>query len=73
VANVGDLTRAVLWLIDQGVGPCGMVGHSLGGAATLVAPYPPCDIRRHHRVSLNAKHGLDLITPETRQQAANDG
>lgn len=37
VTNVGDLTQAALWLIDQGLRPCGMVGHSLGVAATLVA------------------------------------
>ncbi len=35
--DVGDLTRAAMWMIDQGLGPCAMVGHSLGGAATLIA------------------------------------
>ncbi len=37
VTDVGDLVRAALWMIDRGRGPCAMVGHSLGGAATLVA------------------------------------
>jgi putative redox protein len=35
--NVGDLSRAALTLIQMGFGPCGMVGHSLGGAAALLA------------------------------------
>ncbi len=36
-ANVADLTRAALTLIQRGYGPCGLVGHSLGGAAALIA------------------------------------
>lgn len=37
--NVGDLTRAAVTLIEMGFGPCAMVGHSLGGAATLLAAH----------------------------------
>ncbi len=37
VTDVADLVRAALWMIDNRLGPCAMVGHSLGGAATLVA------------------------------------
>lgn len=37
VANVGDLVAASQWMIDHGLGPCAMVGHSLGGSASLVA------------------------------------
>lgn len=36
-ANVSDLTRAAAALIAEGFGPCGMVGHSLGGAAAILA------------------------------------
>lgn len=36
-ANVSDLTRAAASLIEVGVGPCGMIGHSLGGAAAILA------------------------------------
>ncbi|MFV1989832.1 MAG: alpha/beta hydrolase family protein [Acidimicrobiales bacterium] len=36
-ANVADLTRATLTLIQRGYGPCGLVGHSLGGSAALLA------------------------------------
>ncbi len=37
VTNVGDLVAAALWMIDRGLGPCAIVGHSLGGAAALIA------------------------------------
>ncbi len=37
VANVGDLTRAARWMLDAGYGPTALVGHSLGGAASLIA------------------------------------
>ncbi|QBI19409.1 alpha/beta hydrolase [Egibacter rhizosphaerae] len=35
--NVGDLVRAAAALLERGYGPCGLVGHSLGGAAALLA------------------------------------
>ncbi|MDH3708074.1 MAG: alpha/beta hydrolase [Acidimicrobiia bacterium] len=35
--NVGDLTRAAVTLIERGLGPCVLFGHSLGGAASLLA------------------------------------
>ena len=35
--DVRDLVRAAATLIELGFGPCGMLGHSLGGAATLLA------------------------------------
>lgn len=35
--DVRDLVRAATTLIERGYGPCAMVGHSLGGAATLLA------------------------------------
>lgn len=37
VSNVGDLVRAAQWMLDAGLGPTGMFGHSLGGAASLIA------------------------------------
>lgn len=37
VANVGDLIKAATWMLDEGYGPSAMLGHSLGGAATLIA------------------------------------
>ncbi|MEQ8718339.1 MAG: alpha/beta hydrolase [Acidimicrobiales bacterium] len=38
-ANIGDLTRATVALLERGYGPCGLVGHSLGGAAVLLAAH----------------------------------
>lgn len=35
--SVGDLGRAALTLIQMGFGPCRAIGHSLGGAALLLA------------------------------------
>jgi putative redox protein len=37
VSNVGDLARAAQWMIDAGLGPTGLFGHSLGGSASLIA------------------------------------
>ncbi len=36
-ANVADLARAATTLIEMGFGPCGLLGHSLGGAASILA------------------------------------
>ncbi len=35
--NVGDIVAAARMLIERGFGPCALLGHSLGGAATLLA------------------------------------
>ncbi|MEX2586704.1 MAG: alpha/beta hydrolase [Actinomycetota bacterium] len=35
--NVKDLARAATALIERGFGPCALLGHSLGGAAALLA------------------------------------
>lgn len=36
-SNVADLEAAAHYLENRGMGPCAMVGHSLGGAAALLA------------------------------------
>lgn len=38
-ANIVDLTRAAATLIQAGFGPCGLIGHSLGGAASILAAH----------------------------------
>jgi len=38
-SNVSDLTRAAVTLIELGFGPCAIVGHSLGGAASVLAAH----------------------------------
>lgn len=35
--NIEDLEAAARYLANRGFGPCAMVGHSLGGAATILA------------------------------------
>lgn len=35
--DVRDLAAAAMALIERGFGPCGLLGHSLGGAASLIA------------------------------------
>jgi len=35
--SVRDLTAATTALLERGAGPCGILGHSLGGAAALLA------------------------------------
>ncbi len=35
--NVSDVTRAAVALIERGAGPCALIGHSLGGAAAVLA------------------------------------
>lgn len=37
--NVADLARAATALIEEGYGPCSLLGHSLGGAAALLAAH----------------------------------
>lgn len=43
--NVGDVTRAAATLVERGYGPCGMLGHSLGGAAVLLAAHRTKTVR----------------------------
>lgn len=38
-ANVTDLTMAATKLIQAGFGPCALMGHSLGGAASILAAH----------------------------------
>jgi pimeloyl-ACP methyl ester carboxylesterase len=35
--DVGDLTRAAVAMLEQRIGPCLLLGHSLGGAAAVLA------------------------------------
>ena len=36
-SNVADITRAAVTLIERDRGPCALIGHSLGGAASVLA------------------------------------
>ncbi|MEM9202228.1 MAG: alpha/beta fold hydrolase [Actinomycetota bacterium] len=35
--DIGDITRAAVALIERNAGPCVLIGHSLGGAAAVLA------------------------------------
>jgi len=71
-ANVSDLTRAATTLIQLGFGPCGLIGHSLGGAASLLAANRLKTVRSlvtigapsttSHVTHLFAEHLDDLLT-----------
>lgn len=77
--NVADLARAAHTLLERGFGPCAMVGHSLGGAATLLAahrvksatrvavlgaPSTPAHIRRLMADDLEAIRGQGEVVVE---------
>jgi len=37
--EVGDISRAAVALLERGMGPCLLIGHSLGGAAAVLAAH----------------------------------
>lgn len=74
-ANVGDLVRAATWMIDDGVAPSGIAGHSLGGSAALIAA---TRIRTIASVAVmnapsSADHILNHISVEDQQTAEEEG
>lgn len=75
VANVGDLVAASQWLIDHKLGPCAMVGHSLGGAATLIAASKVRPVRAVAVIGApsRADHIKRLIDPEAQSRASIEG
>lgn len=75
VTDVGDLVRAALWMIDRGLGPCAMVGHSLGGAATLVAAGKVRPVRSVAVIGApaTAGHVRHLIDDAATADIADDG
>jgi len=74
-ANVGDLTRAAEWMIDRGIGPTGIVGHSLGGTASLIAATRIGTIESVAVVNApsSADHILRHIGVEAQESAASEG
>lgn len=68
--DVRDLVAAATALIDRGFGPCGLLGHSLGGAAALLAA------RRLHTVRSVATIGAPASPAHVRHlfaDAVDDG
>ncbi len=76
-ANVSDLTRAAAKLIQAGFGPCGLLGHSLGGAASILAAHrlktvrslvtigTPADAGHVRQLFVDQLHHLEAGQPAT--------
>ena len=56
-ANVSDLSMAAASLVELGFGPCGLMGHSLGGAATILAAHRLKTVRSLITLSAPAETG----------------
>lgn len=72
--NVSDVSRAATALVEMGFGPCGLLGHSLGGVAALLAAHKLKTVRSVVTISApsdatHVKHLLD----GTEQDFADDG
>ena len=75
VANVGDLVRAATWMLDEGFGPTAMLGHSLGGAAALIAAGRVRTLKSVAVIGApsSARHVLEHIAVDEERQARIDG
>lgn len=61
--NVSDVVRAATTLVEMGFGPCGLIGHSLGGAAAILAAAKIKTVRSMATVAApsNANHVRHLF------------
>lgn len=74
-SEVGDISRAAMNLIERGAGPCLLVGHSLGGAAAVLAS------QRLHTLDgvvaiaspIDVGHVRHLIRPESEATIREEG
>lgn len=75
VANVGDLVAASQWMIDNELGPCAMVGHSLGGSASLLAASRVRTVRAVVTIGAPSRpsHIRGMIDDESQAEAAVEG
>ncbi len=75
VSNVGDLVKAAQWMIDEGLGPTGMFGHSLGGAASLIAAGKVRTVKSLVMLGApgTADHLLDHIATDDLESIERDG
>lgn len=66
-ANVSDLVRAATHLIQMGFGPCGLIGHSLGGVAAVLAAHRLKTVRSLVTMGApsDATHVKHLFTSDT--------
>lgn len=73
--NIQDLTQAAEYMEQRAFGPCAMVGHSLGGAATLLAAGALRGMRAVVAVAapFNTDHVRHLFTANDVQAALDTG
>ncbi len=74
-SNVGDLEAAAQYMEQRGLGPCAMVGHSLGGAATLLAAGNVAAVRAVVAVAapFGPEHVRHLFAEDDVQRALESG
>lgn len=72
--NVSDLTRAAATLIERGYGPCGLIGHSLGGAAAVLAAHKLKTVRSLVTIGApsDVNHIRHLLTPGVDKDGSSD-
>lgn len=72
---VGDLEAAARYMLQRGFGSCVMVGHSLGGAAVLLAAKNVAQVRAVATVAApaTADHVRNLFSAEHVDEALNTG
>lgn len=75
VANVGDLVKAATWMLDEGYGPSALLGHSLGGAAALIAAGRLRSVRSVAVIGApsSARHVLEHIAVDDQYRAQIEG
>jgi putative redox protein len=73
--NVADLMSAARYMQQRGFGPCAMVGHSLGGAAALLAASGAPELRAVVVVAApaNAAHVQRVFTEDDIDTAMTSG
>ncbi len=73
--NVGDLEAAARYMEHRGLGPCAMVGHSLGGTATLLAAGNVEGVRAVTTVAapFTPEHVRHLFAEDDVEQAISSG
>ncbi len=73
--NISDITAAAVALIRRGAGPCVLVGHSLGGAAAVLAASRLHTVAQVVAVASPASvaHVEHLFSAEARQQIRSEG
>lgn len=72
--NVKDLVAAARALIRRGYGPCAMVGHSLGGAATLLAAHQVKTVRSVTVIGAPASPGhIERLIADARRDIRRQG